>query len=102
MPSILTLIDSRKDKAASDADRTKVPPSPIFVSRTASSISISPASFFPVIEKRGAKATPIDHLRVYGKPAGAGTDVSLNNTEYAGLGVPVKNSEIVEVEGYVS
>ena len=78
---------------------------PVFVSRSSTSITLRFDSFWttPPTEKkdgssggggsmgsRRKKTVPtVHHLRVYGKPRGAGTAVSLNNIEYGGLGDPV-------------
>ena len=77
---------------------------PVFVSRSSTSITLRFDPFWttPSTEKKDSsssggsmasrrkKTVPtVHHLRVYGKPRGAGTAVSLNNIEYGGLGDPV-------------
>ena len=81
-----------------------VPPAPMLVARSNSSMTLQPRRWFaaPIPLKR--KHRPGDHnrpvpppqaptvayLRLFGKAAGAGTDVTLNNLDLTGTGVPVE------------
>ena len=85
---------------------TLVPPMPIFVSRSATSITLRIDTFIPRKAKGQnsweVKNNNLDvaHFCVYCKPEGSGTDVSLNNTEYPGTGTPVPMEQsIVQVKG---
>ena len=63
---------------AETIDESPAPPAPALLSRTDETITIQPRAW------RCSSAA--DHVRVYGKPAGAGTDVSLTNVDLRGLG----------------
>ena len=83
------------------------PPAPQLVSRSESSITVQPKRWFPSPIPHKHKHRPGDHnkpippptvptvayLRLFGKTAGAGTDVTLNNLELPGSGIPVEYDE---------
>ena len=98
---------------------TDVPPPPVFVSRTPRSVTIRAAPFLPIVRRRGkgggkgggspgsspkrgggggSGKDTIAYMVVYGKPAGAGTDVSLNNDDFPGTGVAFAPPQMVEEE----
>jgi hypothetical protein len=67
-----------------------VPPKPLLVSRSANSVTVAIHPFKLVGRGHSAPPLPaIHHVKLFGKPAGAGTDVSLNNTSFPGTGVAV-------------
>ena len=72
---------------------------PVFVSRSSTTITLKVPTFWttPPDEEGGQlaggrkkkKIPKVHHVCIFGKPKGAGTAVSLNNTEYGGLGDPI-------------
>lgn len=66
-------------KANQMAERN-LPPPPQLIYRTATSLCLRPRPFTPL------KGPRIARYAMYGKPAGAGVDVSLNNVELEGTG----------------
>ena len=58
------------------------PPPPGLLSRTETSIVLQPRAW------RGPR--DVNHVRCFGKASGAGTDVSLTNSEYVGTGCPIR------------
>jgi hypothetical protein len=67
------------------------PPAPLIISRGATHVTIKPKLWVPKAKtvkgaKHHAKPPKVAYFRVFGKPAGAGTSVSLNNTQYPGTG----------------
>jgi len=60
------------------------PPPPLLLARSHMSITLVPQPFTLTDPTNNSK---IHHLKLYGKPSGAGTDVSINNTEFPGTGV---------------
>ena len=81
--------------AAAQLKLASVPPVPQIVSRTPTSATVWPQ---PLPAAAGAaaarKGTPVASYRVFGKPAGAGTSVSLTSDELAGTGVDVPASDV--------
>ena len=67
----------------------KLPPAPRIVSRAFDSITIELQPYNPPGKRK------VQYFMVYGKAAGAGTDVSLNNCEFPGTGEPVFPSSTI-------
>ena len=87
---------------ANDIRATLVPSAPRFVSRssTSATIRLTPYRQMPSAKRR--KARHIDHFRVFGKLTGAGTAVSLNNTDYDGTGVAIPAVQLFGEAGEVN
>lgn len=69
---------------AGDADivSSHAPPPPLLLCRTHTTISLQPQAW-------RCLTAEVAHLRLFGKAAGAGTDVSLTNVDLRGTGVPI-------------
>ena len=70
----------------------RTPPAPIMISRSPNSITLA-VQPFKLHGSHNSKVAPIHHIKLYGKPSGAGTDVSLNNTDFPGTGVAIMYDE---------
>ena len=85
------LLDKNGDIQADDYGAPascRLPPPPLMISRSNSSITVT-ARPFNLVASHGTKLPRVHHLKLFGKPAGAGTDVSLNNTDFPGTGVSI-------------
>ena len=65
--------------------RTSVPVRPVLIARTSTTVTMKLPFFRPKTEFKLWKE--VATMALFGKPSGAGVAVSLNNTEYEGLGV---------------
>jgi len=70
-----------------------VPAKPILVGRTSTTILMKVPFFRPITEYKSWRN--ISTLALFGKPAGSGVAVSLNNTEYEGTGEKVDPGAVV-------
>lgn len=75
--------------------KTNVPPKPILVSRTSTTITMRLPYFRPITENKETRK--ITKIALYGKESGSGVAVSLNNTEFPGTGVRYDPGSIVTV-----
>lgn len=79
--------------------RTTVPIKPVLIARTSTTVTMKLPFFKPKTEFRNWKE--VATMALFGKPAGAGVAVSLNNTEYEGLGVHVQPGSVVTITGLI-
>ena len=69
---------------------TSTPPAPRIIDRCATAMTLQPRAWKMLLTATQKKTmNEVDHLRAYGKPAGAGTDVTVTNTDLVGLGIPI-------------
>lgn len=64
--------------------KTNVPPKPVLIGWTSTTIVMKLPFYKPITEYRSW--WEIETIALYGKPAGSGVAVSLNNTDYEGTG----------------
>ena len=79
-------------------EKRNTPLPPIFISRSSTSITLKVPNFWtsmPTDEDSNSSVAAlrkkktinrVNNIKIFGKPKGAGTAVSLNNIEYGGLG----------------
>lgn len=79
--------------------RRTVPEKPLLVCRTSTSITMKLPFFKPLTEYKAWKN--ISDVALYGKPSGSGVAVSLNNTDYDGLGHKKPPGGLVNVTGLI-
>ena len=79
--------------------KSTVPSKPVMVSRTSTSITMKLPFFKPITEYKAWRN--IDKAALYGKPAGSGVAVSLNNTDYPGTGEKLPPGHIVHVTNLI-
>ena len=65
--------------------KSNVAPKPVLIGRTSTTITMKLPFYKPITEYRSWRQ--IDKMSLFGKPAGSGVAVSLNNTDYEGTGV---------------
>lgn len=75
--------------------KTNVPPKPIMVSRTSTTITMRLPYFRPITEHKEWRN--ISKISLFGKESGSGVAVSLNNSEFPGTGVKFDPGSIVTV-----
>ena len=75
--------------------KTVVPPKPIFMSRTTTTITMRLPYFRPQTDNKEWRN--ITKMAIFGKESGSGVAVSLNNTEYPGTGDKVSPGSIVTI-----
>ena len=73
----------------------KVPEIPVFVGRSSTCISM----LLPYFRPKGQTKYKMEKMALYGKPAGSGIAVSLNNTEYKGTGLKQEPGSVALVSG---
>jgi hypothetical protein len=73
--------------------KTPTPPTPIMIARSSTSITMKLPFFKPITEYKNFRN--ISEIALYGKPAGSGVSVSLNNTDYPGTGTKKAPGHIV-------
>jgi len=78
-----------------DLKKTNVPPKPIMVSRTSTTITMRLPYFRPITEHKEWRN--ISKISLFGKESGSGVAVSLNNSEFPGTGVKFDPGSIVAV-----
>jgi len=77
--------------------KTSVPPKPVLIGRTSTTVTMKLPFYKPITEYRAWRE--IETISLYGKPAGSGVAVSLNNTDYEGTGQKLPQGHIVTVQG---
>ena len=77
--------------------KTPVPPKPILIGRTSTSIMLKLPFYRPITDYKAWRE--INSLALFGKPSGSGVAVSLNNTEYKGTGVKVQPGAVLTITG---
>ncbi|GMH70729.1 hypothetical protein TrLO_g545 [Triparma laevis f. longispina] len=85
---LLTHVDMILSEEFATPTRNRAPPAPVMVSRSTNSITMT-IKPFKLHGPHNSKLNPIHHIKLFGKPSGAGTDVSLNNTDFPGTGVAI-------------
>lgn len=107
--SVATLIQARNDEeillkqvnTPVNTKETKVPLAPLFASRTSTSISVRLQKYIPKMQKKNSWDTTVVKVKyfcVYCKEKGTGNDVTLNNTNFKGCGLPISPDQgIVEI-----
>lgn len=79
--------------------KTVVPPKPVMVSRTCTTITMKIPYFRPQTDHKEWRN--IHKMALFGKESGSGVAVSLNNTEFPGTGNKVDAGSVVTVSGLV-
>ena len=79
--------------------KTNVPPKPIFMARTSTTITMKLPYFRPLTDNKSWRT--ISKMALFGKESGSGVAVSLNNTEFPGTGDKVDPGTIVTVSGLI-
>jgi hypothetical protein len=79
--------------------KTTVPPKPVMINRTSTSITLKLPFYKPITEYKAWRN--ISKIALYGKPAGSGVAVSLNNTDYPGTGTKLDPGHIVHVTNLI-
>ena len=74
---------------SANIERSLTPQQPRYVSRSATTITVTLSGYSQMPAAKRRKPRTIDHFRLFGKATGAGTAVSLNNNEYKGLGIAI-------------
>ncbi len=69
------------------------------ICRSSTSITLKLPFFKPITEYKAWRN--ISNVALYGKPSGSGVAVSLNNTEYDGLGDKKPPGHIINVTGLI-
>lgn len=77
--------------------KTNVPPKPVFIARTSTTITMRLPYFRPQTDHKEWRN--ITKMAIFGKESGSGVAVSLNNTEFPGTGDRVNQGSIVTVSG---
>ncbi|GMH79329.1 hypothetical protein TrST_g7856 [Triparma strigata] len=85
---LLSHVDMILSEEFANPVRGRSPPAPVMVSRSTNSITMT-VKPFKLHGPHNSKLNPIHHIKLFGKPSGAGTDVSLNNTDFPGTGVAI-------------
>ena len=75
--------------------KTNVPPKPIMVSRTSTTITMRLPYFRPITDHKEYRN--IAKIALFGKESGSGVAVSLNNSEFPGTGVKFDPGSVVTV-----
>ena len=75
--------------------KTVVPPKPIFIARTSTTITMKLPYFRPQTDHKEWRN--ITKMALFGKESGSGVAVSLNNTEYPGTGDKVAPGSVITV-----
>jgi hypothetical protein len=79
--------------------KTNVPPKPIFLGRTTTTITMKLPYYRPITDHKDWRN--INKMALFGKESGSGVAVSLNNTEFPGTGDKVDQGAIVTVSGLI-
>mmetsp|Transcript_9422 Transcript_9422/g.8927 ORF Transcript_9422/g.8927 Transcript_9422/m.8927 type:complete len:128 (-) Transcript_9422:1581-1964(-) len=79
--------------------KTHVPAKPIMIARTSTSITMKLPFYRPITEYKSWRN--IGEMALFGKPAGSGVAVSLNNTEYDGTGEKRHMGDVITVTGLI-
>jgi hypothetical protein len=79
--------------------KSTVPARPIMITRTSTSIMLKLPFYRPITEYKSWRN--IGSMSMFGKPAGSGVAVSLNNTEYEGTGEKKNPGAIINVTGLI-
>jgi len=79
--------------------KTVVPPKPIFMARTSTTITMRLPYYRPQTDHKEWRN--ISKMAIFGKESGSGVAVSLNNTEFPGTGDKVSPGSIITVSGLI-
>ncbi|GMH50506.1 hypothetical protein TrRE_jg12197, partial [Triparma retinervis] len=85
---LLASVADMQEDSYSKPVRGRCPPNPSVLSRSHNSITVAVRPF-ELVGPKHSKLPAIHHIKLFGKPSGAGTDVSLNNVDFSGTGVSV-------------
>jgi len=77
--------------------KTNVPPKPIFLGRTTTTITMKLPYFRPITDHKEWRN--VSKMSLFGKESGSGVAVSLNNTEFPGTGDRVDPGTTITISG---